>query len=110
MSHFAEINSDNTVLRVLVGDNNMPNEGRDWFIETFGGNWVQTSYNANFRNKFACIGDYYDSDLDVFVAPKPYNSWTLNATTLEWEAPIPKPSTGNYQWDEASVNWVQTQE
>jgi hypothetical protein len=84
----------------------LPNEGKDWFIENLGGTWVQTSYNSNFRNKFASIGDYYDPDLDVFLEPKPYASWTLNSETLQWVAPVAKPDTGDYLWDEASVNWV----
>tara|TARA_R110000803_G_scaffold26043_1_gene62018 strand:+ start:1290 stop:1526 length:237 start_codon:yes stop_codon:yes gene_type:complete len=67
MSHFAEINNKGKVLRVLVGDNSMPNEGHDWFVENLGGNWIQTSYNANFRGKFAGIGDTYDSKNDIFV-------------------------------------------
>ena len=69
MSHFAELDENNVVIRVLVGDNDMPNEGYDWFIETFGGRWVQTSYNGNFRGRFAGIGFTYDEELDVFKAP-----------------------------------------
>ena len=46
MSHFAELDENNIVVRVLVGDNDMPNEGYDWFVENLGGRWVQTSYTA----------------------------------------------------------------
>ena len=72
MSHFAEIDENNIVIRVLVGDNNDPNgdEGLQWFIENLGGVWVQTSYNDNFRGKFAGIGDHYNAKLDIFERVK----------------------------------------
>jgi len=75
MSHWAEIDLNNIVLRVTVGDNNDPNgdEGYQWLIDNLGGDWVQTSYNENFRGKFAAIGDYYDADLDIFVDPEVSN-------------------------------------
>lgn len=69
MSHFAELNENNIVIRVLVGDNDMPNEGYDWFVENLGGRWVQTSYNGNFRGCFAGVGYTYDEINDVFKAP-----------------------------------------
>jgi hypothetical protein len=69
MSHFAELDENNVVVRVLVGDNDMPNEGYDWFIENLGGRWVQTSYNNNFRSRFAGIGFVYDEIKDVFYDP-----------------------------------------
>jgi hypothetical protein len=69
MSHFAELDENNVVIRVLVGDNNMPNEGYDWFVENLGGRWVQTSYNSNFRGRFAGIGFTYDETNDVFINP-----------------------------------------
>lgn len=69
MSHFAELDENNVVIRVLVGDNDMPNEGYDWFIETLGGRWVQTSYNGNFRGCFAGVGFVYDETKDVFYHP-----------------------------------------
>jgi hypothetical protein len=70
MSHWAELNDDNIVLRVTVGDNDDPNgdEGYQWLIDNLGGRWIQTSYNANFRGRFAGIGDTYDPVNDVFVA------------------------------------------
>jgi len=73
MSHWAEIDSDNIVVRVLVGDNNDPNgdEGYRWLIDNLGGTWVQTSYNANFRFNYAGIGYSYDPVDDAFIPPKP---------------------------------------
>jgi hypothetical protein len=69
MAHFAEIDENNIVLRVIVTDNNMPNEGYDWITENLEGTWIQTSYNANFRGKFAGIGDIYDPEQDIFIQP-----------------------------------------
>jgi hypothetical protein len=71
MSHWAEIDENNVVVRVTVGNNDAPNEGYDWLIENLGGTWVQTSYNGNFRGTFAGIGYTYDPVADVFVAPEP---------------------------------------
>jgi hypothetical protein len=69
MAHFAEVDENNVVLRVLVTDNDYPAEGHEWLVDTFGGTWIKTSYNANIRGKFAAIGDTYDETLDEFVAP-----------------------------------------
>jgi hypothetical protein len=71
MSHWAELDENNIVLRVTVGDNNEPDEGYQWLIDNLGGTWIQTSYNANFRGKYAGIGDLYDPVNDVFVTPEP---------------------------------------
>ena len=69
MAHFAEIDSNNIVLRVVVTDNNDPNgdEGYQWLIDNLGGRWVQTSYNGNFRGRFAGIGMIYNEALDEFL-------------------------------------------
>ena len=71
MAHWAEINQDNIVIQVTVGDNNDPNgdEGYQWLIDNLGGRWIQTSYNGTIRGKFAGVGDYYDEANDVFVTP-----------------------------------------
>ena len=73
MSHWAELNDNNKVIRVLVGDNNDPagDEGYQWLIENLGGTWVQTSYNGNIRFNFAGIGYSYDEQVDAFIAPEP---------------------------------------
>ena len=106
MSHFAELDENNVVLRVLVGDNNMPNEGYDWFVENLGGTWVKTSYNGNIRKNFAGIGYTYDEALDAFIPPKPFDSWTLNEETCLWQSPIPYPQDGRvYTWNEETLAW-----
>lgn len=84
MSHFAEIDADNKVIRVLVGDNSMPNEGYNWLIENLGGIWIQTSYNSNFRYNFAGIGYTYDKVRDAFIAPQCHNEAVLDETTCRW--------------------------
>lgn len=70
MAHWAELDENNVVLRVTVGDNDFPDEGYQWLIDNLGGTWVKTSYNSNFRGKFAGIGDIYDEANDVFVSPE----------------------------------------
>ena len=106
MSHFAELDENNIVIRVLVGDNNLPNEGYDWFIENLGGTWVQTSYNANFRKNYAGVGFTYDSQRDAFIPPKPFDSWTLDEGTCLWQPPTPYPTNGfSYFWNETDLTW-----
>jgi hypothetical protein len=82
MAHFAEINETNKVIRVLVTDNNDPNgdEGYQFLLDTFGGNWVKTSYNGNIRYNFAGIEYTYDPIDDAFIAPMPCNHDELTLT------------------------------
>ena len=86
MSHFAELDQDNKVIRVLVGDNNDPagDEGYSWFVNNLGGTWLQTSYNGTIRKNFAGIGYTYDETLDAFVSPKCHDEAILNETTAQW--------------------------
>jgi hypothetical protein len=110
MSHFAELDENNIVLRVLVGDNNLPNEGYDWFVENLGGRWIQTSYNGTIRKNFAGIGYTYDEELDAFISPKPFESWNLNTQTAKWMSPTPYPQDGRiYEWDEENLNWKEVE-
>jgi hypothetical protein len=111
MSHWAEIDSNNKVLRVTVGDNNDPagDEGYQWLIDNLGGTWIKTSYNAatnGFRKNYAGIGFTYDEVRDAFIAPKPFNSWILNEDTCIWNAPISYPTDGGkYKWNETNLTW-----
>jgi len=106
MAHFAEIDQNNNVIRVLVTDNEAPNEGYDWLVENLGGTWIKTSYNGNIRKNFAGIGSTYDPELDAFIPPKLYPSWQLNKNTCQWEAPVPYPVDGlNHYWDESDLSW-----
>ena len=109
MSHWAEIDNNNTVLRVLVG-NNYGDEG-EAFMNSLGGTWVKTSYNGNIRKNYAGIGYTYDEERDAFIPPKPFESWTLNETTCLWQAPTPYPQDGRvYRWDEESLLWVEIED
>ena len=89
MSNWAELDSENKVIRVLVGDNNDPagDEGYSWLINNLGGTWIQTSYNGNIRYNYAGIGYSYDEDADAFIAPAPcqHEELTLNKTNYQWE-------------------------
>lgn len=108
MSHWAEVDENNVVLRVLVGDNNDPagDEGYTWLLNNLGGKWLKTSYNGNIRKNYAGIGYTYDEVLDAFVPPQPFASWTLNAETALWEAPIAYPADGGvYVWNEKIFGW-----
>lgn len=106
MSHFAEINSENIVIRVLVGDNNEPDEGYSWLIENLGGTWIKTSYNGTTRKNFAAVGYTFDPTLDAFYPPQPYPSWTLDAD-CNWQSPTPMPQDGIiYTWNETTQEWT----
>jgi hypothetical protein len=117
MAHFAQLDENNVVLQVIVVNNNELMENGDEseakgiaFCQMLfpGTNWVQTSYNANFRQNYAGIGYTYDATRDAFIAPQPYPSWVLNEDTCQWEAPVPYPNDGkNYQWDESHQAWVE---
>lgn len=86
MSHFAEINESQIVLRVLVGDNNDPagDEGFQWLIDNLGGTWIQTSYNGTFRKNFAGIGYSYDENRDAFIPPKCHDEAVIDEDTCLW--------------------------
>jgi hypothetical protein len=106
MAHWAELDENNIVLRVTVGDNSEPDEGYQWLTDNLGGTWVKTSYNATIRKNFAGIGYTYDERLDAFIAPQPYPSWTLDEDTCQWVAPEPYPTDGlTYSWDEETTSW-----
>lgn len=89
MAHWAEIDSDNKVVRVVVGDNNDPmgDEGYQWLLDNLGGTWIKTSYNGKIRYNFAGIGYTYDSQRDAFIAPKPDNAIGFDEDTCRWILP-----------------------
>ena len=104
MSHFAEINSDSIVQRVIVAEQDFINSG----VVGDSFNWVQTSYNGNFRKNYAGTGYTYDKTKDAFIAPQPYASWTLVEATCLWEEPTAYPTDGKvYNWDEDTLAWVE---
>ena len=87
MSHWAEIDQDNKVIRVVVGDNNDPagDEGYQWLIDNLGGNWIQTSYNAKIRGNYAGIGYIYLPLEDIFMPTKCHTEAVLNAVAAKWD-------------------------
>jgi len=105
MAHFAEIDSNNKVLRVIVVADEHEADGANWCNNLLGGTWIQTSYTNRIRKQYAGIGFAYDEAKDEFVAPKPFASWTLD-TNNDWQAPTPKPE-GDYTWDEESLAWIE---
>ena len=115
MAHTAHVESLNTFLQVFCVNNNelLGADGNEYeekgvqFCETLFGhaNWKQTSYNHNIRKQFAGTGYTYDPDKDVFVAPQPFPSWSLDDNS-DWQAPTPMPEDDNlYSWNEETQNW-----
>ena len=120
MAHFAKINKNSgRVERVIVVSNNDCGGGDFPESEAIGqafiknvlgdtGTWKQTSYNNNFRVRYAGVGYTYNETHDAFIPQKPYHSWVLNETSLLWNAPVPMPNDGKvYEWNEVIVNWVE---
>jgi len=123
MAHFAKLDENNVVTEVHVVANKDTSDangvekeyiGQAFLEKLFGGNWKQTSYNGNIRKNYAGIGYTYNADIDAFVPPQPFASWTLNNETAQWEAPTPMPAdagTGEppkmYSWDEDTTSWIE---
>jgi len=125
MAHFAELNSSNEVLRVVVISNDdVAANGGDLHVdaETFvesivpystgGTAWKQTSYNNNFRKQYAGIGHTYNAGKDKFILPQPYPSWSLDSND-DWQAPVTFPTVTEIDseyvvtsWDEANQKWL----
>jgi hypothetical protein len=119
MAHFAEVNEENIVTRVLVVDNSEENNGQVFLADTLGlgGTWIKTSYNTfggvhtnggtPLRKNYAGLGYTYDSSRDAFIPPKPYASWLLNEDTCLWDAPTPMPVQEGkvFKWVEEDLNW-----
>lgn len=117
MAHFAKLDENNIVIAVNVVSNdvldpqNEEQSGVEFLTQWSGGysNWKQTSYNGTFRKRYAGVGFHYDANLDAFIEPQPFASWSLNPDTCEWEAPKPYPRIEDkeiYFWDEQLGDWV----
>ena len=118
MAHFAELDNNNVVLRVVVvGNDCVPSDehidGETWCINFFkGGTWKQTSYNNNFRKQYAGINYTYDAAKNKFISPQPYSSWSLDAND-DWQSPVTYPTdTGTEEspkfisWNEENLKWT----
>jgi len=123
MSHFAKV-LDGKVVQVIVAEP----EFFETFVDSTPGTWIQTSYNTRggvhydpatgqpsadqskaLRKNFAGIGFLYNTTLDAFIPPKPFDSWMLNEQMGIWEAPIPYPQDGKmYDWDEKTLSWIES--
>jgi len=121
MAHWAEIDENNIVVRVLVVSDEQDHRGQDFLSNdlNLGGTWKKTSYNTlagvhqlggtPFRKNYAGIGYSYDSTRDAFIPPKTFNSWLLNEDTCLWEAPIEMPVEEGkvFTWNEETTSWVE---
>jgi len=119
MAHFAELDENNIVTRVIVAEQDFINSG----AVGDSSNWLQTSYNTRggihyapnsnepddgiaLRKNYAGVGFTYDSDRDAFYTSQPYPSWTLNEDSCQWESPLPYPDDDNdYVWNEENQGW-----
>jgi hypothetical protein len=133
MAHYAFLDENNVVTQVIVGRNEdeVVDGISDWeahYAEVYGQVCKRTSYNSmggkrrdpetneltetsGFRGNYAGIGYTYDADLDAFIPPKPFESWSLNTNTFLWDSPIPYPADGKlYRWDEDTTNWIEVTE
>ena len=121
MAHFAELDSNNVVTRVVVvgndvttadgplGTNDMHVDGETWCVNFFKTpNWKQTSYNHNFRKQYAGKDYTFDSAKDKFISPQPYDSWALDGND-DWQAPVTHPTDTTdkrINWDEDNQRWT----
>jgi len=113
MAHYAWLDQNNTVINVTVGvDENVIQQDiggsteawEAFYSEATGYNVKRTSYNNKIRKQYAGIGYKYDAVNDVFIAPQPFESWSLDKN-FDWQAPTPKPE-GFYYWDEDTLSWI----
>jgi len=123
MAHFAEIDAEGTVLRVLVVADEQDSRGQEFLANDLGlgGTWKKTSYNTvggvhsnggtPFRKNYAGVGYKYDEAKDAFIPPKPFASWSLNEDTCLWESPVAYPNDGGmYNWNEETTSWDEVTE
>ena len=115
MAHFVKLDENNIVLDVNVVNNNALDSSNEeasgiaFLTQWSGGysNWKQTSFNNNFRKQYAGIGFSYNPDEDIFIAPQPYPSWSLD-DNFDWNAPTPMPTEGFWYWDEPTLTWIES--
>ncbi len=110
MAHYAYLDENNIVVTVIVGkDETELIDGLDpetYYAQGTGFTVKRTSYNSKIRKNYAGIGFSYNEELDAFIPPQPFASWSLNEETCNWEPPIPYPSDGfTYFWNEEELDW-----
>jgi hypothetical protein len=113
MAHFAKVNNNIVEQVIVVNDNDCLDQygnesdviGSLFCHNLLGGHWIQTSFNNKIRKQFAGIGYTYDPNADVFIAPQPFPSWSLDANH-DWQPPIPQPEPKElYSWNEEELEW-----
>jgi len=108
MAHYAFLDENNVVTEVITGINETELiEGLDtetWYGNLKGQVCKRTSYNNRIRKQYCGVGYSYNAEADVFVAPQPFTSWTLDSN-FDWQAPTPRPVEGLWSWDESSLSW-----
>ena len=116
MAHFAEIDDNNIVVRVIVVADEHEADGENWCNNFLGGTWKQTSYNTYalggtpYRKNYASIGFTYDATKDAFIPAKPYPSWSLVESTCLWKAPSEEPDDDKvWMWNEDTTAWVEVE-
>jgi hypothetical protein len=122
VAHFAEINQNGVVVRVVVVSDKQEHRGQEFLANDLGlgGTWLKTSYNTYagkhlkggipYRKNYAGTDYVYDAQRDAFIPPRKFESWVLNEDTCQWVPPIPRPKDGKrYRWDEPTVSWVEYQ-
>lgn len=124
MAHFAELDENNVVIRVIVGIDEEQGDGETLYQEETGKVWKKTSFNTMagqhrlngipFRKNYAGINYTFRDDLNIpegaFVPPQNFPSWVLNEETCQWEAPTPQPDNSKaWYWDEEQLQWVEMQ-
>ena len=113
MAHFAKLDENNVVIAVYPISNAVldftkeEQSGIEFLTNWSGGytNWKQTSYNNNFRKQYAGVGFIYDDTNDVFLAPQPFTSWSLDSN-FDWQPPKPKPTGAGWVWNEETGEWI----
>lgn len=111
MAHYAFLDENNIVTEVITGRDEWEvidgiSNWEEYYGNFRGQRCVRTSYNNNIRKVYAGIGFRYDEELDIFIPPQPFPSWTLDENH-DWRAPIPKPSEGVWYWDEDQQKWIE---
>ena len=107
MSHFAEIDENSIVKRVIVADQDFINSG----LVGDPKNWIETSYIGEIRKNYAGIGYKYDKQRDAFIPPKRHPSWIFDETICQFKAPVELPEDKrNIEWDEENIKWINRSE
>jgi len=106
MKIFAQIDK-NIVSQIIILDKAEPEK---WIESRLGGQWIEAFKDGGIRKNYPVKGYTYDSDLDAFIPPKPFESWVLDEETAQWEAPVEYPTDGKvYRWDEGTISWVEVE-